>query len=62
MEGFLVARFYDRATEGIAQLAQWITEGKLDVKETVVEGLDSIPQAFINVFSGTSTGKMVIKV
>ena len=62
MEGFYVAKYFDRANEAISQLAAWIKEGKLDVKETIVEGLDSTPQAFINLFNGTNMGKMVVKV
>ena len=62
MEGFLVSKYADRWNEAVIQMAQWIKEGKLDVKETVVEGIESTPQAFINLFSGENRGKMVVKV
>ena len=37
-------------------------EGKLIVKETVVEGFENTPTAFSGLFSGTNTGKMVVKI
>ena len=39
-----------------------IQEGKIQVKETVVEGFEETPTAFSGLFSGTNTGKMVVKV
>jgi NADPH-dependent curcumin reductase CurA len=43
-------------------LGQWLREGKLTYEETVVEGFDSIPEAFIGLFTGKNTGKMIVKV
>ncbi|MFT4838485.1 MAG: NADPH-dependent curcumin reductase CurA, partial [Oleispira sp.] len=48
--------------EGIQQLSQWLLEGKLKQEETVVEGFDQIPQAFIDLFNGKNKGKMLVKV
>ena len=62
MEGFLVHRYDDRWDEGVMQMAKWIKEGKLDVKETFVDGLESTPQAFLNLFTGVNRGKMIIKI
>lgn len=62
MQGFIVSDFSDKFPEGTQHLGQWLKEGKLTYKETVVEGFDSIPQAFIDLFSGKNTGKMIIKV
>ena len=47
MEGFLVYRWYDRWNEGISYMANLIHEEKLKAKETVVEGFDKMPEAFI---------------
>jgi NADPH:quinone reductase len=60
-EGFLVYQFADRYPEGIAQMAQWIREGKLKYREEVVEGFEKAPKAFIGLFSGENTGKMLVK-
>jgi hypothetical protein len=35
--------------------------GKLQEGETVVEGFDHIPQAFLDLFEGRNKGKMVVK-
>lgn len=62
MQGFIVADFADKHTEGIQQLATWLQEGKLNYKETIVEGFDNIPQAFLGLFEGKNKGKMVVKI
>ncbi len=61
-EGFLVFQFADRFREGIAQMAQWIKEGKLKYREEIVEGFENTPRAFIGVLKGENTGKMLVKV
>ena len=62
MQGFIVSDFVDKFPEGAQQLGQWLKEGKLTYKETVVEGFDSIPQAFIDLFTGKNKGKMIVRV
>jgi len=62
MQGFIVSNYQDRFQEGISQLAQWFGKGKLKHEETIVEGFDNIPQAFIDLFDGKNKGKMVVKV
>jgi len=44
------------------QLAQWLTSGKLKHAETIVEGFDNTPSAFIGLFSGENLGKQIVKV
>jgi NADPH-dependent curcumin reductase CurA len=38
-----------------------LQEGKIKVKETVVDGFENTPTAFNGLFSGSNTGKMVVK-
>jgi len=61
MEGFLVARWANRWFEGIGQMAKWIKEGKIRTEETIIEGFDKMPEAFIGLFSGSNMGKMIVK-
>jgi leukotriene B4 12-hydroxydehydrogenase/15-oxo-prostaglandin 13-reductase len=61
-EGFLVYNYADRFSEGIAQMAKWMKEGKIKYRETVVEGFENAPRALIGVLSGDNTGKMLVKV
>jgi NADPH-dependent curcumin reductase CurA len=44
------------------QLAQWVMEGKLKYRETVVDGLLSAPTAINKLFDGENIGKLVVKV
>lgn len=62
VEGFLVSRWFDRWPEGIVRMAQWIAEGKIQSRETVYEGLENVPRAFIGLFTGENTGKAVVRV
>jgi NADPH-dependent curcumin reductase CurA len=62
MQGFIVSDYASKFPEAIKQLSQWLEEGKLTYSETVVEGFEQIPQAFIDLFEGKNTGKMVVKV
>jgi NADPH:quinone reductase len=60
-EGFIVSRWADRFKEGRQQMAEWLREGKLQYRETVYEGLENVPQAFIGLFEGENTGKAVVR-
>ena len=43
-------------------MKNWSNSGKLIWKETILEGIDLAPKAFINLFSGENTGKMLVKI
>lgn len=62
MQGFIVSNYAEKFPAAIEQLSQWLKEDKLHYAETVVEGFDNIPQAFIDLFNGKNKGKMVVKV
>ncbi|XP_023329715.1 prostaglandin reductase 1 isoform X2 [Eurytemora carolleeae] len=62
IEGFVVGRWEKEHEAGLRELARWINEGKLKAEETVVEGFENTPQAFLGLFDGSNTGKMVVKV
>ncbi len=62
MQGFIVGNYAIKFPEGMGQLAKWLQEGKLNYTETIVEGFDSTPQAFIDLFEGKNKGKMIVKV
>ncbi len=62
MQGFIIGNFKDHFREGIEQLSQWVKEGKLKYQETIIEGFDKLPEAFLGLFSGKNKGKMVVKV
>ena len=61
MQGFIISNYQSRFPEGIQQLAQWITAGKLKFTETILHGFEQLPTALIGLFKGDNTGKMVVE-
>lgn len=62
MRGFIISDFADDFPTTINQLTKWYLKGKIKNKETVIEGFDNIPKAFLGLFDGTNTGKMLVKI
>jgi NADPH:quinone reductase len=62
MQGFIITDYMPRFPEGIVQLGQWFAEGRLKYAETIVEGFENTPAAFIGLFSGANLGKQIVKV
>ncbi len=62
LRGFIVTDHFDRMKEFQEQMSSWIREGRVKWKETVVEGIEHAPQAFIGLFKGDNLGKMLVKV
>lgn len=62
MEGFIVHRWVARWMEGVTQMMNWIKDGKIKYHETVTEGFENMPQAFMDMLNGKNTGKAVVKV
>lgn len=62
MQGFIVSNYADKFPEAMQQLSGWLTTGKLTYTETIVEGFDNIPNAFIDLFEGKNKGKMIVKI
>lgn len=61
VQGFLVFAYADRYREGAEQLAAWLTAGKLKYRETVVDGIENAPRAFIGLLQGANTGKQLVR-
>jgi len=59
---FIVTEWMEEFDASTKQLGEWIKEGKLKYRETVVEGLENAPTAFKMLFTGENFGKLVIKV
>ncbi|MFM5885611.1 MAG: NADP-dependent oxidoreductase [Novosphingobium sp.] len=62
VQGFLIADYVDRFAQGGAQMAQWIGEGRLRMDEDVQDGLENAYAAFMRLFSGANTGKLILKI
>ena len=61
MEGFIVLDYLPRFPEATEQLRQWIAEGRLKQRVTVIEGFRELPRALIRLFEGYNIGKMMVK-
>jgi NADPH-dependent curcumin reductase CurA len=62
LKGFIVSDHADRQSAFYADMARWIAEGGIARKETIVEGIEHAPQAFLGLFSGDNLGKMLVKI
>ena len=61
LRGFIVTDHQDRLPAMIAEVGGWLRDGKLSHAETVVDGLEHAPDAFINLLRGANTGKMIVR-
>ncbi|KAM5273755.1 prostaglandin reductase 2 isoform 3-T3 [Ctenodactylus gundi] len=59
-ERFLVLNYKDKFEPGILQLSQWFKEGKLKIKETVINGLENMGVAFQSMMTGGNIGKQIV--
>jgi hypothetical protein len=62
MQGFIVFNYPEECKEWIMTASKWLAEGKLKYKETVVEGIENAPSAFMGLLSGKNFGKMIVKI
>ena len=62
IHGFLISGYVPRFAEGAAQMAQWLAEGKIRMDEDLQVGLENAYPAFMRLFSGANTGKLVLKI
>ncbi len=60
--GFIVSEYMDKAMEFAAEVAPLLAQGKIKFQESVYEGLDKAPEAFIGLFKGENFGKAVVRV
>ncbi len=62
MKGFIISDYYEKFPLAQRQLAIWLKEGKLSFQETIVQGFNNIPAAFMDLFEGKNEGKMIVKI
>ncbi len=60
--GFIISDHYDRVGDFLAVMGPWVRDGEVQYRETIVEGIDDAPRAFLGLLGGENTGKMLVRV
>jgi NADPH-dependent curcumin reductase CurA len=61
LKGFLVFDYQPRFDEFYRDMGAWLKSGAVKAEETVVDGLEQTPEAFLGLFEGANTGKMLVR-
>jgi len=62
LRGFIVLDHNDRQAAFVEEVGGWLREGKVKFEETVVDGLEHAPDAFLGLLRGENVGKMLVKI
>jgi NADPH-dependent curcumin reductase CurA len=62
MQGYIISDHYDRFPEFLERAQEWVRDGRLRYQETVIEGIENAPRAFLGLLRGENLGKMLVKV
>ena len=62
VQGFIVSDHFARFDDFLQEVGPWVAEGKLECRETMLEGIENVPTAFAGLFRGDNTGKMLVRV
>lgn len=61
LKGFIVSDYMPRTAEFYADMGKWLASGQIKLQETIIDGIENAPSAFIGLFTGENLGKMVVK-
>lgn len=61
MRGFVVYEFNHLRDQFLADMRQWMGQGKMKYQETILEGIDQAPHALIGLLQGENLGKMLVR-
>ena len=62
LRGFIVSDHADRRDAFLTEMGEWIRTGQVQVNETIVDGLEKAPDAFLGMLRGENVGKMVVRI
>ena len=61
LQGFILGDFATRSDQPMKELAQLVREGKIKYRETIANGIEDAPRAFIGLLKGENIGKQLVK-
>ena len=61
MKGFVVYEFFDQQEKFLADMREWIADGRMKYSETIMQGIEQAPAALIGLLQGENTGKMLVQ-
>jgi NADPH-dependent curcumin reductase CurA len=62
MQGYIIRDHYERFPEFFEKAQEWVRDGRLRYRETVIEGIENAPRAFLGLLRGENIGKMLVQV
>ena len=62
LQGYIITDHGDRFGEFARQAIEWVRDGRLQYRETIVEGIENAPSAFLGLLRGANIGKMLVAV
>ena len=62
MQGFIVTDRIDLYQKAVRNLVHWVSIGKIKYRETITEGIENAPSAFIGMLKGKNLGKQLVKI
>jgi len=62
IRGFIVTDHPEACSEYVGLAGTWLAEGKLTYRETVADGLENAPKAFIDMLKGGNIGKQIVRI
>ena len=62
LKGFIYTDYMSRMADFYGEMGPWVASGQVKSRDTVVDGLEKTPEAFLGLFSGANTGKMLVRV
>jgi NADPH-dependent curcumin reductase CurA len=61
LRGFLVLDHQGRMGDFVSEVGPWIAEGRITARETIVDGIEHAPDAFLGLLRGDNIGKMLVR-